>query len=343
MNINRNNYEAFFIDYVHNELSVPEKLQLENFIALHPELEEELHQLKETILTPDLNVQIGQKESLYKKALLLSQDQAAIESLIIRDLDAELTAEEKEKLHLLLQKNTDYHQLAQHYAQTKFTEAPEQPFPDKERLLKPVNRNHQRIYWITRLAAAAICLLVTGLYFWQTPSGSNVKIEVPRTSSHPLDPGNVTPLTIASTSVPSVSQDRINSPLNKKDQQERSTLNKKAVPLTSRQELEHASELPTEALTIRNLNPAPIPKIITTENTNSYPIAASTVLNYSPAVTDEAEIEFPLTQVEADGRENHKIREVFRKITRTVERAVYQKNDPATEQIRIASFQIALK
>lgn len=341
MNINKNNYESFFIDYVHNELSLPDKLQVEAFVVLHPELQEELQQLKEAMLTPDLNIQIGQKESLYKKAMLPAHDQEAIESLIIRDLDGELDSREKEQLHLLLQKNRDHHQLAQRYARAKFTEVPEHPYPDKASLLKPVQGRDQRIYWITRFSAAAICLLVSGIYLWQyQPS---VKIEAPITNSRPLNTGKPIQLTRVSTPSSTLPHDRITAPLKNKDQQVLNALNKKAAARRSGQTFEPARDPESFAISVPNLNPPPLPKMIPAESTNHFPIAAAAIRNHTPVLTEETEKDIPVNLVESEARENHKIREVFRKITRTVERAVYQKNDQTTEQIRIASFQIALK
>ena len=42
MNINRDNYEEFFLLYADNELSVQEKNAVEDFVRQHPDLEEEL-------------------------------------------------------------------------------------------------------------------------------------------------------------------------------------------------------------------------------------------------------------------------------------------------------------
>lgn len=67
MEINRNNYEEFFLLYVDNELPAGERKAVEEFVILHHDLKEELDLLLETVLVPTSNVVFENKEELYKE------------------------------------------------------------------------------------------------------------------------------------------------------------------------------------------------------------------------------------------------------------------------------------
>jgi hypothetical protein len=67
MQINRNNYEEFFLLYVDNELPAGERRAVEEFVLLHPDLQEELEILSGSVLTPVDDIVFEYKEELYKK------------------------------------------------------------------------------------------------------------------------------------------------------------------------------------------------------------------------------------------------------------------------------------
>ena len=54
MNINRNNYEYFFLLYIDNELSVAEKNMVDVFLQQNTDLQPEFDALQNTLLQPDL-------------------------------------------------------------------------------------------------------------------------------------------------------------------------------------------------------------------------------------------------------------------------------------------------
>ena len=64
MEINRNNYEAFFLMYVDQELSATEREMVDAFIRQHPDLKAELDLLLDTVSAGDESVRFDDKEKL---------------------------------------------------------------------------------------------------------------------------------------------------------------------------------------------------------------------------------------------------------------------------------------
>lgn len=85
MNINRYNYETFFLLYVDNELSASERKAVEQFVEENADLELELRSILETTLPEDV-INFKAKEQLYKKEI----DQETIRENLLLHLDNEL-------------------------------------------------------------------------------------------------------------------------------------------------------------------------------------------------------------------------------------------------------------
>lgn len=66
MNINRHNYEEYFILYMDNELGSEDRRMVEAFVLQHPDLKEELDLLLQYKLSPDTQVIFPDKEDLIK-------------------------------------------------------------------------------------------------------------------------------------------------------------------------------------------------------------------------------------------------------------------------------------
>ena len=58
MNINRNNYEEYFLLYADNELSAAEKNMVEMFVKQNTDLEEEFIMFQQSVVKPDNTISL---------------------------------------------------------------------------------------------------------------------------------------------------------------------------------------------------------------------------------------------------------------------------------------------
>ena len=162
MKIDRHNYEEFFILYMDNELNSEDKRQVEAFIALHPDLKEELDILVQYKLEPDTNVRFEGKEELLKingdTPVLL----ANYEEWLSLYVDHELTAVQQKQVEDFIIKNPAAAKELLLLQRIKL-----QPetiiFPDKASLYRREEKRRAAPVRWWRMAAAAI--LVLGLGF----------------------------------------------------------------------------------------------------------------------------------------------------------------------------------
>ncbi len=88
MNIDRHNYESFFLHYADNELSAGARKAVEDFVASHPDLQPELDALLQTVLQPD-TVSFMDKNSLFR---ISGASQEQLLSLLDGELEATTAA-----------------------------------------------------------------------------------------------------------------------------------------------------------------------------------------------------------------------------------------------------------
>ena len=93
MNINRHNYEEFFILYMDNELSSDDRRMVEDFVQHHPDLKEELELLMQYKLVPDELVVFENKETLIKGDAIINV--ANYEEYFLSYIDDELTTAQR--------------------------------------------------------------------------------------------------------------------------------------------------------------------------------------------------------------------------------------------------------
>jgi len=170
MNINRNNYEEYFLLYTDNELSEAERKMVDAFVAANPDLQEELLMLQQSVVKP-MEVDFPGKAGLLKPETI---DTATQEKLLLL-LDNELKGKEKAAAQSLIQYNNAVKQEWEILQQTKFTAADTIIFNDKPLLYKKEAGKVVAVKW-WRMAAAAMLI---GFGLWGTVSYLNTTKQEP--------------------------------------------------------------------------------------------------------------------------------------------------------------------
>jgi hypothetical protein len=150
MNINRHNYEEFFILYADNELSSEDRRMVDEFVLANPDLKDELDIYRNSILTPDTSLNFENKDSL------LRYDES-----IISYIDNELPVDEKMQLEKLINGSPRLQQELSLYRQTKLQPDTEIVFENKSVLYRSTERRVVPMRMIRWAAAAAVLLAVS--------------------------------------------------------------------------------------------------------------------------------------------------------------------------------------
>ena len=98
MNIDRHNYEEYFILYMDNELGSDSRRLVEAFVQNHPDLKEELDLLLQYKMVPDIDILFNGKEELIKVNGETPLSLSNYEEWLTLYIDNELTAEQKKAI-----------------------------------------------------------------------------------------------------------------------------------------------------------------------------------------------------------------------------------------------------
>lgn len=161
MKISRHNYEEFFLLYVDNELSSEDRRMVEDFVQLHPDLNEELELLSQFKFTPDDDIVFDNKEELLKVNGETPVSLNNYEESLLSYIDNELTEQQRIAVERLVNTNPAAKKELELLQQTKL-----QPetivFPNKESLYRKEEKVRSLpVRWWR--AAAAILILALGL------------------------------------------------------------------------------------------------------------------------------------------------------------------------------------
>jgi len=170
MNINRNNYEEFFMLYADNELDAAGKAQVEEFIAGNPDLKTELDLFREVKLSADTNLVFADKPSLLKQETGHTGITARnYESYFVLYADDELTGEEKAAVEGFVLRNPALQAEFTLLQQARISADSHIIYQNKQSLYRHEKDDKVVPFrWWRIAAAAAVLLFVSGLVWINT-------------------------------------------------------------------------------------------------------------------------------------------------------------------------------
>lgn len=160
MNINRDNYEEYFLLYADKELSEDEKNLVEMFVQQNPDLEEEFIMLQQSVLKPDNSIALEDKSSLFRKEEFINQTN--YEEMFLLYADNELSLSEIEETEKFVLSNPSLQKEFTLLQQVTYQPDTSIVFPDKSSLYK--KEDDSKVIPFRWKALAAAVLLGIGLW-----------------------------------------------------------------------------------------------------------------------------------------------------------------------------------
>ncbi len=179
MNINRHNYEEYFLLYVDHELKADERAAVELFIQENPDLREELRMLEQTVLRPEKKISFSDKASLLKSTIdINSINESNYEEYFILYGDDELTNTEKDSVEQFVYKNPQHQVDFELFQQARISADNAVVFPDKQLLYRSEKDEKVVVlrWWKIAVAAAVIFLVGTAALYFAGFIGQNKNI-----------------------------------------------------------------------------------------------------------------------------------------------------------------------
>ncbi|WP_127128304.1 hypothetical protein [Pseudoflavitalea rhizosphaerae] len=170
MNITRQNYEEWLLLYVDNELSLAERIIVDDFLAANPDLQQELEMLQQSTFRPDEEIVFPGKEILLKTNNEFVITPANCDQYFVLYADDELSNQQKASVEEFVYHHPQFQATFELIQQTKLTPDQSIVFPDKKLLYR--SENNRRVImmrWYRMAAAAVLVLLIGGVSFqWLT-------------------------------------------------------------------------------------------------------------------------------------------------------------------------------
>lgn len=167
MNINKNNYEEWFLLFADNELSADQKYLVENFVKQHPELEDDFLSITQSILYPEENLKLDDKSFLFNQTKKYINHNN-YQQVFIQYNDNELSNDERSEAEVFLSENPSIRSGVELLQKVKLEPDESIVFPDKKSLFKKEDTGKVIPFKWWKAAAAAILLgfaILAGITF----------------------------------------------------------------------------------------------------------------------------------------------------------------------------------
>ena len=238
MNINRNNYEEYFLLYADKELSAEEKNMVEMFVKQNADLEEEFIMLQQSVVKPDTTIRLADKNSLYKSEGFIDENNYEEKFLLYND--NELSLAEVEETEKFVLSNPSLQKEFSLLQQVKYEPDSSIIFPGKSSLYKKEKVDSKVIPFRWKALVAAILLgfgLWTGINYLQNSKTDKVvatkqtKAQTEKTIVKPVEEKGDTTLVITNTPSPKATQNVFDNPVNKLTQPQQNVIVKNIQPV----------------------------------------------------------------------------------------------------------------
>ncbi|MBO9635509.1 MAG: hypothetical protein J7578_20565, partial [Chitinophagaceae bacterium] len=136
MNITRQNYEEWLLLYVDNELSLAERIIVDDFLAANPDLQQELEMLQQSTFQPDEDIVFQHKASLLRSDNGLTLTEENCEQYFVLYADDELTNQQKASVEEFIYHNPRFQAAFELIQMAKLSPDQSIIFPDKKLLYR---------------------------------------------------------------------------------------------------------------------------------------------------------------------------------------------------------------
>lgn len=159
MEINRHNYETYFLDYLEGKLDLSDNSDFMNFLKENPDLADELNQFE--------NITIHSNEIIYKEKNILKKflsntliiNDNNFEELCIAKLEGDLSENDNNHFNKFLEENSLKKQVFELYLKTILQPDKTIFFKEKSKLkINQIKRNYSLPFVISM--AASVCLII---------------------------------------------------------------------------------------------------------------------------------------------------------------------------------------